>query len=116
MSQVFVSDDFLRLRNRNRIQSVAGALNFRIVARCFESSHKQKAYWYRSWSCQSPGTRTQFAPACDAPDYLRVCSWPNTGRNKMTSVLQQTRQRLAHLDERQLDGIRATIRGHVCLK
>jgi hypothetical protein len=25
------------LQNRNRIQSVAGALNFRMVARCFES-------------------------------------------------------------------------------
>ena len=34
----------------------------------------------------------------------------------MTSALQQTRQRQARLDEQRLDGIRAAIRGHVCLK
>jgi hypothetical protein len=34
----------------------------------------------------------------------------------MTSALQQTRQRQAHLDKQQLDGIQAAIRGHVCLK
>src|SRR5262249_22542418 len=116
MSQVFSSDNFLSLRNRNWIQSVARALNFRIAAQCFESSHKQKANWYRFWSCLSPGTRTQFAPTCNAPGYLRVCSYPRHRRNKMTSALQQTRQRQAHLDEKQLVGIRAAIRGHVCLK
>jgi FAD/FMN-containing dehydrogenase len=34
----------------------------------------------------------------------------------MTSALQQTRQSQAYLDEQQLSGIRAAVRGHVCLK
>ena len=34
----------------------------------------------------------------------------------MTSALQQTRQRQAHLDEQQLGGIRAAVRGQVCLE
>jgi len=34
----------------------------------------------------------------------------------MTSALQQTRQRQPHLDEQQLGGIRAAVRGQVCLE
>jgi FAD/FMN-containing dehydrogenase len=34
----------------------------------------------------------------------------------MTSAIQQIRQEEAHLDKQQLDGIRASLRGHVCLK
>jgi hypothetical protein len=52
----------------------------------------------------------------DAPTYVRVYTLPGTRRNKMTSALQQTRQRQAHLDEQQLGGIRAALRGQVCLE
>jgi hypothetical protein len=34
----------------------------------------------------------------------------------MTSALQQIRQEEAHFDKQQLDGIRASIRGHLCFK
>jgi len=34
----------------------------------------------------------------------------------MTGALQQTQQRQAHLDEQQLAGIRAAVRGQICVK
>jgi hypothetical protein len=34
----------------------------------------------------------------------------------MTGALQQTQQRQAHLDEQQLVGIRAAVRGQICVK
>src|SRR4029077_6679776 len=50
------------------------------------------------------------------PPMCASTPYPAHRRNKMTSALQQTRQRQPQLDEQQLGGIRAAVRGQVCLE
>src|SRR5262249_17266440 len=99
----------------NRSSHLPGALNVE-TARYFEPTLTKSSTCYRSWSCLLLGVRPQFAPTCNAPGYGARLLLPGTQEKKMTSVLQQTSQSQVHLDERQLAGIRGTVRGQVCLE
>src|SRR5262249_20708754 len=107
----FTSDCFSD-RNRNGIQRVARGLNFRRPDGLSPHQQKKLTSTDPGVACRlgaySIRTSVRCAHICASP-----CPTPR--RKKMTSALQ-TRQRQAHLDEQQLGGIRAAVRGQVCLE